>query len=291
MIYFDNGAALKNSGLEVSADFRFVFSRLTWQIGGNVSFWKQEVTRLDLFNKDPQLITTVGTAQYVTRPGSPINAFYGYETNGIYQSEEEAMQVTGPKGNTMHAGDIKYTDKDNNLIIDENDKTIIGDPNPDLFGGFFTTLTYRGFDLNLYFNYSIGNDIYNFTRQVTLSMDSYANQQRDILEQWSSSNSGSGIPAAAYGDPSGNAVFSDRWIDKGSYLRLKQVALNYHLSQKGKYFKGMILYVTAQNLLTITNYSGYDPEFMYHNNPFYMGIDYSKIPHRPSVMVGVKVDL
>ncbi len=291
MSYFDNGGALKNSGIEIAADVRFYLNKVTWQAGGTISAWKQEITRLDLIENEKPVITSAGNAQYITSVGSPMNAFYGYQTSGIFQTDEEAMQVTGPNGLPMKAGDIRFFDRDNNQIINDLDKSIIGNPNPAFFGGFFTTLTYHGFDLSLYFNYSAGNDIYNYTKQVSQSMDSYANQSTDILDRWSTSNTGADIPRAAYGDPSGNAVFSDRWIEDGSYLRLKQLSLSYHFSRTSRIYRDMTIYFKANNLLTFTKYSGYDPEFFYFNDAFYMGIDYAKIPHAQSFMIGIKLDL
>ena len=287
MSYCDNGGSLKNSGIEIAADVRKYFNKVTWQLGGTVSIWKQEITQLDLVEQDQPIITTVGSAQFITSVGSPMNAFYGYQTSGIFQSDDEAMQVTGPNGMPMKAGDIRFIDRDNNRIINELDKTIIGDPNPGFFGGFFTAMSYHGFDLSLSFNYSVGNEIYNYTKQVSQSMDSYANQHTEIFDRGSSPD----IPRAAYGDPSGNAVFSDRWVEDGSYLRLKQLSISYHVARISKIYRDMIIYLKANNLLTITKYSGYDPEFFYFNDPFFMGIDYGKIPHCPSFMIGVKLDL
>jgi len=291
MSYFDNGGALKNSGIEIASDVRFYFDKITWQLGGTISIWQQEITRLDLLVGEKPIITSAGSARFITSVGSPMNAFYGYQTSGIFQTDAEAMAVTGPNGVPMKAGDIRFVDRDHNQIINELDKTIIGDPNPGLFGGFFTTLTYRGFDLSLFFNYSMGNDIYNYTKQVSQSMDSYANQSTSVMDRWSSSNTGSEIPRNAYGDPSGNTFFSDRWIEDGSYLRLKQITLSYHFSRISKIYRGMTVYIKANNLLTLTKYSGYDPEFFYYNDPFYMGIDYGKIPHSQSFMIGIKLDL
>lgn len=291
MNYCDNGGSLRNSGIEIAVDVRKYFNRLTWQLGGTINIWKQEITRLDLIEEDKPIIVSAGNAQLITSVGSSINAFYGYQTGGIYQTDEEAMQVTGPGGLPMKAGDIIFVDRDNNRVIDDGDKTIIGDPNPAFFGGLFTSLAYNRFELSLFLNYSAGNDIYNYTKQVSQSMDSYANQGPDVLDNWSSGNTGSVIPRAAYGDPSGNAVFSDRWIEDGSYLRLKQLTLSYHVGRTSRIYRDMTVYLKANNLLTLTRYSGYDPEFFYCNDPFYMGIDYGKIPHRSSFMIGIKLDL
>jgi hypothetical protein len=93
------------------------------------------------------------------------------------------------------------------------------------------------------------------------------------------------------GDPTGNTVFSDRWIEDGSYLRLKQLTLNYSLPPVTGIYKGLTIYVTGTNLLTFTKYTGYDPDFLYSNNPFFMGVDYGKMPQTKSFIIGLKLDL
>ncbi|MGE5518674.1 MAG: SusC/RagA family TonB-linked outer membrane protein, partial [Candidatus Dadabacteria bacterium] len=128
-------------------------------------------------------------------------------------------------------------------------------------------------------------------RYKTESMDSYANQMVSVLDRWTPEHPSSTMPRASFGDPTGNTVFSDRWIEDGSYVRLKQLTLNYTLPQVAGLYKGITLYVTGTNLLTFTNYSGYDPDFQYSNNPFYMGIDYGKMPQPKSFIVGLKLNL
>jgi hypothetical protein len=191
----------------------------------------------------------------------------------------------------MQEGDMKFMDLDNSKSIDEKDKMIIGDPNPDFFGGFTTAITYKNFGLSANFSYSVGNDIFNYVRYKAESMDSYANQFTTILDRWTPSNTSATMPRAAYGDPTGNASFSDRWIEDGSYLRLKQLTLNYTFPQVIGLYKGITIYVTGTNLLTFTKYSGYDPDFLYSNNPFFMGVDYGKIPQSKSFILGLKLDL
>jgi hypothetical protein len=190
----------------------------------------------------------------------------------------------------MMAGDIRFVDKDGNKVIDEADKEIIGDPNPDYFGGVTAGISFKNFELSALFAYSIGNDVFNYVRSKAEGMDTYSNQYRSVLDRWTPSNPEAIMPRAAVGDPSGNTLFSDRWIEDGSYFGLKKLTVSYVLPQSNLY-KGVTLFVTASNLFTATNYSGYDPEFMYSNSPFFMGIDYGKIPHTRSFIFGVKLDL
>jgi TonB-linked SusC/RagA family outer membrane protein len=289
--YYDNGGKLKSSGLEVAADARMQFGSLVWKIGGSVSKMATEVTSLTFLNPETaHIITNIPGAQFITSVGNPVNAYYGYKTDGIISSAE-AGTITGPKGVPLQAGDMKFVDADGNNIINEADKTIIGDPNPDLFGSIYTSLSYKRFELSAIFNYSVGNDVYNYMRYKIEAMDSYANQSVTVLDRWTASNTGATIPRASFGDPAGNAVFSDRWIEDGTYIRLGQLTLSYSLPSIAGLFHGVVIYATATNLLTITNYSGYDPEFIYTNSPFYMGVDYGMMPQTKSFIAGLKLNL
>ena len=289
--YYDNGGMLASNGFEVAADARVLAGDFTWIIGGTVSKITTEITGLEFLNPaEENIITSIQGVQYITSVGNSVNAYYGYQANGII-SESEAGTVIGPRGYPMEAGDMKYMDLDGNNIINELDKTIIGDPNPDLFGNLFTSFSYKNLELYIRFSYSLGNELVNFMRYQTESMSNYNNQSVSVLDRWTPSNTGSLMPRASYGDPNGNSLFSDRWVEDGSFLKLSQVTLSYFLPSIGGVFNGVTFYVTATNLLTLTNYSGYDPEFSYMNNPFYQGVDYGMMPGTQSFIVGVKLDL
>jgi len=289
--YFDNGGKLQSKGLEISADARIHAGQLIWTIGGSVTKQSTEIKSLKFINPvSVNIITPVAGGEYVTSVGNAVNAFYGYKTNGLI-SAAEAGTITGPNGALMQAGDVKFVDVDKNSIIDGKDKQIIGNPNPKLFGGLNTTLTYKNFELSAFFTYSVGNDIFNYVRYQAESMNTYSNQLTSVLDRWTLTNPNGKLPRASIGDPTGNTAFSDRWIEDGSYLRLKQLTLNYNLPAMAGVYKGITLYLTATNLLTFTKYSGYDPDFLYSNNPFYMGVDYGKMPQAKSFIVGLKLDL
>ena len=290
--YYDNGGKLQTTGIEFAANTRMHLNNLVWTFGASITLENTEITELNFLNPNERfIITPVNGAAYITSVGNPVNAFYGFRTDGIL-SEGEAGTVIGPKGRPMQAGDVRFVDTNGDNVINEDDKVIIGDPNPDYFGYLFTGFTFRNFELFAFLNYSVGNDIYNFVRHRAESMDGYINQSTAVLDRWTPNNPGASMPRASYGDPTGNNVFSDRWIEDGSYLRLQQLTLNYMFPPvPGLFNKGITIYLTATNLLTITNYSGYDPEFMYINSPFYMGIDYGKVPQTRSFILGLKLDL
>lgn len=287
--YVDNGGKLESSGLEISADSRLHFGEVVWTIGGSITQQITKINSLTFLNPDQtNIVTAIEGGEYVTSVGNAVNAFYGYKTDGIFSADSD---ITGPKGEKMKAGDIRFVDTDNNSIINDADKMIIGDPNPDFFGGISTSLSYKNLEISALFNYSVGNDIFNYVRYKAESMDSYSNQLSSVLDRWTPSKTNATMPRASIGDPTGNTVFSDRWIEDGSYVRLKQLTINYNLPQMAGIYKGLTLYITATNLLTFTNYSGFDPDFLYSNNPFYMGVDYGKIPQAKSFILGLKLNL
>jgi TonB-linked SusC/RagA family outer membrane protein len=289
--FYDNGGKLSNMGLELAIDHRKHFGDLILTIGGTAASNISMVSKLAFIDDDQSFILTpIEGAEIVTMEGNAVNTFYGYETNGIFQTNDEARQLIGPKGRPMQAGDIRFVDRNNDQKINDLDKTIIGDPNPFLFGGLNSSVEFGQWEFKALFTYSVGNDIYNYVRYKGESMDTYANQLTSVLDRWSSSNTGGQLPRTSFGDPTGNSVFSDRWIEDGSYLKLKQLTVSYALPESGMY-RGINLYLTVSNLFTLTRYSGQDPEFYYMNNPFYMGVDYGKLPHSRSFIIGVKLDL
>lgn len=289
--YFDNGGKLESKGVEVSADIRLQTGSLIWTLGGTVTQQMTEIKSLKFLDPSTSnVITPIAGGEYITSVGNAVNAFWGYETNGII-NDGSASGIIGPNRIPMAEGDIRFVDKDNNQIIDENDKVIIGNPNPDFFGGVNTTLKYKNMELAAFFSYSVGNEIFNYVRYKAESMDTYSNQMISVLDRWTPANASNTMPRASFGDPTGNTAFSDRWIEDGSYLRLKQLTFSYKLPQVANLYKGITLYVTGTNLLTFTKYTGYDPDFLYSNNPFYMGVDYGKMPQPKSFIVGLKLDL
>ncbi len=285
--FYDNGAVMKGNGLELYIDKSFLVNNKVCMIGGTFNMADQKISKLNYINEPdkPFTISRDGGVEYILKEDLPINTFYGYETNGLYSANSS---VIGPNGLLMQAGDIKYTDPDGNNIINDADKKVIGDPNPDFFGSIFGNYQFKQFVFSANFNYSIGNDVFNYTKMVSQSMNTYANQSTDVMDRWPS---GSEIPRSSLYDPTGNTVFSDRWIEDGSYLKLKDIAVNYDIQRKSKLYKKMTLYLIATEIFTLTKYSGYDPEFMYMNDPFYMGIDYGKMPHARSIIIGVKCEL
>lgn len=191
----------------------------------------------------------------------------------------------------MRKGDIRFIDQNGDNIINALDMNVIGDPNPDLYGGIQTSLIFGNIEVGAFFTYSYGNDIFNYVRFKTESMSNFYNQTTETQNRWGSQNPNGTIPGASFGDPTGNTVFSDRWIENGSYLRLKNFTLSYTLPASSRLYQHATIYLTGANLITFTRYKGYDPEVFYDNSPFQMGIDYGKIPQVPAFLLGLRLSI
>lgn len=289
--YYDNGGQMQISGIDVSLDTRLNLGPVVWTLGVTATEAVTEMKALNFIDPEAdKIVTDFYGGQMVTSVGNSRNSFYGYQTQGIFDTDAEAAAVTGPNGIPMQAGDIMYYDADGNNRIDEADKTIIGDPNPDIFGGLFTAFKINKLQISAQLNYAVGNDAFNYVRYLTESMYGYSNQSTAVADRWTGPGTSNAMPRISIGDPTGNTVFSDRWIEDASFLRIKQLTVSYDLPTVFGY-RGLSVYATATNLFTLTGYSGYDPEFQYANDPFSMGLDYGQMPQTRKFIVGLKLDL
>jgi hypothetical protein len=300
--YWSNGGKLKNEGFETTVTFKPVVAK-NWnvEVGASVGHYKNKVTELPDGNYTSSIY---GDNNILTAVGSPVGLFYGYKTLGVLADDKAALAAGNGQylymednaGNAISfkAGDIHFMDLDNNGKIDEADKTVIGDPNPDIYGNIFTTVNYKNLTLNVGFNYSLGNDVFNYQRMVLNSGSNFYNQQVAELDRWQYEGQQASLPRAVYGDPMGNNRFSDRWIEDGSYLRLKTVKLTYRVpvpESWTSWLQGFSVWAEGQNLFTVTKYLGSDPEFSLGNGVLYQGIDAGMLAHSRSVMVGLKINL
>jgi hypothetical protein len=168
---------------------------------------------------------------------------------------------------------------------------VIGNPNPDVYGNLYSNLSYKRLSLNMNFNYSFGNDIYNYQRSQLESGSQFFNQTTALNRRWIAEGHHTDIPKATFGDPMGNSRFSDRWIEDGSYLRLRNVTLSYELPVNSVWLQGITVWATANNLFTLTNYLGSDPEVWAGNSVLYQGIDRGLTAQGRSVLMGIKINL
>jgi TonB-linked SusC/RagA family outer membrane protein len=299
--YWSNGGKLENKGYEATVTFKpIVMKDWNVEVGASVGHYKNKVTELP----DGDYTSSVyGDNNILTSEGNPIALFYGYKTDGVFASDAEAkatgngtylyMEDNAGNHHDFRAGDMHFIDLNGDGKIDEGDKTVIGDPNPDIYGNIFATVSWKDFTLNIGFNYCLGNDVYNYQRMVMNSGKNLYNQQVAILNYWRYEGQQTDMPKLAYGDPMGNSRFSDRWIEDGSYLRLKTVKLSYRVPVPSSWtwLQGLTLWAEGQNLLTFTKYLGNDPEFSIGNGVLYQGVDAGNLAHSRSLTMGLKVNL
>lgn len=290
--YLENSGAMKNTGIDVSLFGKITQGKVKWEAGFNLGSYKNEIVDL------PETIyTNVAGATYITKEGSAANLFYGYKFKGVYSTQADAdangLSKYDVAGNTIpfQAGDAIFEDKDNNHIIDENDRYAIGNPNPDFYGGFNNTLSYKNWSLGALFTFSVGNEAYNYTRASLESGSAIYNQTDALLNRWKAEGQTTNIPKVSYGDPMGNSRFSDRWVEDASYLRLRQLSLAYQFTFNKGILNYVKIYGTANNLFTLSKYLGYDPEFSMNADVYRQGIDATLEPQFKSFQLGVRLGL
>lgn len=294
--YWSNGGELENVGFEASANYKVANSKnFQWEVGASVGHYKSEVTALD----EALNPVAVYGGEVKTMVGQPVAVFWGYKTDGVIASsqEAEALGLYKKEGTNIHkfeAGDIKFVDinpGENPGLIDENDKTIIGDPNPDFYGNIYSSMKMKNWKLDVVCNYSVGNDIYNYYRQQLESGSSFNNQTTALVNRWTVDGQQTSTPKVVFGDPMGNSRFSDRWIEDGSYLRIKTIKLSYDVPVSYSWLQGLTLWCAAENVYTFTKYDGNDPETSVNNSILYQGIDAGLLPQSRSFHFGVKLNL
>ncbi|MDX1359330.1 MAG: hypothetical protein R3232_10910, partial [Clostridia bacterium] len=290
----ENGGEMINSGFEVSTFMRLVDKGLfKWDLQANIASFSNKIIEL----KGGQLSYPIPGGEKINMEGYPANSFYGLVFTGVYKDQADALAdgYVNDKGLPFQAGDARFEDiagpggSRPDGIIDENDKTIIGSTQPDLFGGIANAFTYGRFRLSAHIQFSSGNEVFNYMRYRNESMSSIINQSTTVLNRWQQEGQETMIPKAYWNDPLGNSAFSTRWIEDGSYIRLKNVTLSYRIPDKFLAFRNAEFYVSANNILTLSNYLGYDPEFAYSYSPVFQGVDYGQTPQVRQFMVGVKL--
>jgi TonB-linked SusC/RagA family outer membrane protein len=288
---FDNAAEIRNKGFELglqaevlkSKDFEFI-------LGGTMAMNKNKLEKL---GGQSQQITELGDGSaIISKVGESVYNFYGYISDGVFSNQADAntAALTDYKGDSFNAGDMKFRDKDNNHVISDTDRYLIGNANPDYFGTFFGNIRYKNLSLSANFSYSVGNKMYNAVRRSLESESNFYNQSAAVTRRWQAEGQKTDIPQVKYGDPMNNSRFSDRWIEDASYLRLNNVTLSYRLPQKlFKTVRGGTVYVSGENLFTLSDYLGLDPVTAYSYDPMMQGIDYAKLALPRTFKFGIKL--
>lgn len=315
--YWSNGGSLDNEGFELSVTAKPVVTRnLNLEVGVSAGHYVNKVKTLPNDSRiyvDGQLSaqgytsSIYGQNNIATIVNQPVGMFYGYKTLGVFASDQDArnadkgtssrdylyqLDATGAE-QYFRAGDVHFADLNGDGQISEADKTIIGNPNPDIYGNIFAKLTWKDFTLNIGLNYSLGNDVYNYQRSLLEGGFNFYNQTTAMTNRWRSEGQQTDIPRISFDDPMGNSRFSDRWIEDGSYLRLKTVNLTYRVPVPGSWtwLQGLSVWAEANNLITLTHYLGNDPESSIANSVLYQGIDTGNIALGRTFTMGLKINL
>ncbi|HZV69970.1 MAG TPA: TonB-dependent receptor [Saprospiraceae bacterium] len=274
-----NAGKIENKGFEFSLGSVNTTGTFSWSTDANISFNKNKVIELDFtevyfFGR----IYSNNQDVSIVREGLPLGVFYGYISEGV----------------DPETGDIVYKDFNENGIFDPGDRTIIGDGNPDFTYGLTNTFSWKNFELNLFLQGSQGNEIFNATRIDLEGMFDSKNQSVVVLDRWTPDNRDTEIPRAIGGGNVKNVLNSSRFVEDGSYLRLKSVTLAYSIGNRildRLNLQKLSVYVTGQNLLTFTGYSGFDPEVnAFGRSATELGIDYGTYPQSRTVTFGVNVE-
>lgn len=292
--YWSNDGSLENIGGDMGLRIKLINNKSwKWEAGAHVATYKNKITALP----DGDYTTTLYGADVLTSVGRAAGVFYGYETAGVYATQQEAeaedLKLVASTGEVtpFGAGDIRFVDHVADGVINEKDRVVIGDPNPDFYGNLYSTLSYKRLSLDVNFSYSYGNDIYNYQRSVLEGGSQFFNQTTALNRRWVAEGQQTDIPKATFGDPMGNGRFSDRWIEDGSFLRLRSMTLSYALPVQSVWLQGLTVWATANNLFTLTNYLGSDPEVWAGNAVLSQGIDRGLTAQGRSVLMGIKINL
>lgn len=293
-----------NKGFEFNLNSKILTGAFKWSLDFNISTNRNKVLELPdgkdiLFASRPGHLVGIDV-NGILRVGSPVGSFYGWIYDGVYQQGDT---FTAGGGFEQRAGGEKYRDIDGKKdangvltgqpdgILNADDRTIIGDPNPDFIFGMNSDFKFRNFDLNVFFQGSQGNDMLSFTLLEIESMGGAYNSTIRALDRWTPTNTDTNIPVRSSSRPQ---RVSTRWVYDGSFIRLKNLALGYNFTIKGSGIQKIRVYASAQNILTFTKYPGYDPEVNYNSNGSTnsnrnLGLDYGSYPNVKNYSVGLNL--
>lgn len=288
-----NIGKMQNKGWEFGVSTRNLAKALTWNTSLNISFNRNKVIALGPTGDPIRSTSGVGETN-ITQIGSPIGSFFGYKQLGVFKDQADLDSY--PHDPTSKPGDVKYEDVNGDKKIDANDRTIIGNNQPDFIYGVTNTFSYKGFDLNIAIQGTQGGEILNLSRRFFENLEGNANQLSTVLNRWRSpSDPGDGVTPRANARTTGNnSAVSSRWVEDGSYLRIQNVSLGYQLPasliSKAK-LQQVRIYASAQNLFTFTKYLNYNPEVSNYEGPLTGGVDYGVYPLAKTFTIGINIGL
>lgn len=304
-----NFGDVENKGFEFTAIGRVFTGAFKWNVDLNLSTNRNKILRLPGAS---EIIRNFSGLFGIAKEGEAIGTFYGWNMLGVYARDEDnvardaqgnimleddgktpkAIRNNNINGAKFTGGDVIFEDVNHDGVINDDDRVVIGKAFPDFYGGFNNNFSFKNWDLNVFFQFSKGNDVINGTRRSLESMSNSNNSTVNTLRRWRKQGDVTDVPKAINGDPLGNTRQSTRWVEDGSYFRFKTVTLGYNLPPKvfGKsVFRNAKIYVTGQNLLTFTNYLGIDPEVNALNDPLLAGIDIGTYPQSRTIIMGINL--
>ncbi len=289
---YQNAGKVENKGFELSLKYQDSVGDLSYNVGGNFSTAKNKVLSLGgglpisspiLYRESVRLTRT--------QKGRSIGEFYGYKTNGLFQNQQDISNHATQPG--AEPGDIRFVDVNDDGVINDDDRTYIGSPIPDFQYGFNAGVSYKNFDLKLLISGVYGNELMNTVGYRLLNGSHVGNKMAGVLDRWTGEGTSNSMPRLTWNDPNNNARISDRYVEDGSYLRLKNVQIGYNLpnSLLNKFGARKVrVYVSGRNLFTITDYNGFDPELgKVDNNNLNYGIDMGNYPVPRTFNVGLNI--
>lgn len=302
-----NIGKIQNKGIELSLTSTNVQTKnFMWQTNFNISFIRNELKALangvDAMYARSGFDSNFTAYDYIAKVGESLGLIYGYEFDGIYQSSDFYVTPTGnyvlkegitnnARYGTLEPGVVKYKDQDGDGVITTNDRTVIGNTLPKWYGGITNNFTFKGVDFSFMFQFNYGNDVYNATRlYATQTRSGRRNFLAEVADRWSPTNASNLVPK--YDGYITNDVYS-RFVEDGSFLRLKNVTLGYTLPTKWTkkfYVSKLRVYASGQNLFCLDNYSGYDPEVSTAaSNPMTPGLDWGAYPKSRIFTIGAEI--
>lgn len=304
--YLGNVGKMENWGFELQAGYNKQSGNLLFNATANFTTVRNKVT--DLYVPGNTIFAGQnadfgGFNITKTEAGYPLQGFYGWVVEGIFQSQAEidaADAIDGNPGTKYQSqaapGDLKFKDLDGNGVIDESDRTYIGSFLPDFTYGLNLSASYKNFDVTLFIQGVHGNEVYNGVKVLTQGMLRLFGAETAVLNAWTPENPNTDVPRAVDGDPNQNSRTSTRFVEDGSYMRIKNLNIGYSVPADvlSSFANGTIrklrIYASFQNLLTVTNYKGYDPEIGYRSaNNLIQGIDYGQYPQPRAIMGGLQI--
>ena len=258
-----NVGSIQNTGIELSASYRNSVGDLNYGISGNITTVKNEV--LDL-GEVSEIVTGIGGGQtHRTIVGESVGHFYGYKTNGLYQTPEEVnAAIPDAFSSGLEPGDVRFVDVNGDGTVNADDRTVLGSPIPGFFYGFQLDASYKGFDFAMFFQGLGDRQVYNQGREELEALSGNQNFSSSVLGRWTGANTSNSVPRLTESDPNGNQRYSDRWVENAGYMRIKNLQIGYtfpmSIVERLDFVSNIRAYIGVQNLATFTNYTGFDPE-------------------------------